>query len=59
MYERCYLQRAAVHVIVAIVNDERRAAMLSDASPNLFAERETLAAAADDGGAVCVCVRGR
>ncbi len=39
------LQRAAVHVVVAIVNDERRAAVLSDAPPDLFAERETLAAA--------------
>ncbi len=34
-----------MHVIVAIVNDERRAAVLSDAPPNLLAQRETLAAA--------------
>ena len=44
-------------MIVAIVDDERSAAVLRNASPNLFAERETLAAAADDGGTVCMCVR--
>ena len=52
-----------MHVIVAIVDDQRRAAVLGDAPPNLLAERQTLAAA-DDGGArvkcvcVCVCVDG-
>jgi hypothetical protein len=41
-----------VHVIVAIVDDERRAAVLRDAPPNLLAERQTLAAAGDEWGEV-------